>query len=296
MTKEKKATAERLYYVLGALFIAALITCNLIANKFISVDLGFKVFTISAGVLPYPLTFLITDILSELYGQKRTTQVVLSGLVASIFVLFVLWLGAQFPAISSSPVSDETYNNVFQNAWRVIAASMFAYLAAQLIDVRLFHFWKKITGGKMLWVRNNFSTLASQLVDTTLVVFVLFVGTLPFGTMADYIWDGWLFKATAACILIQHIRRGVVGRRLYIAMRLQKQRMQAAIIIQQNWRIVLAQLAAARLRLSMAASNVGSLTGSLGNMSRPTTEHSNSGSQLDFLARETHILLQQIHN
>jgi uncharacterized integral membrane protein (TIGR00697 family) len=143
MTKEKKATAERLYYVLGALFIAALITCNLIANKFISVDLGFKVFTISAGVLPYPLTFLITDILSELYGQKRTTQVVLSGLVASIFVLFVLWLGAQFPAINSSPVSDETYNNVFQNAWRVIAASMFAYLAAQLIDVRLFHFWKK---------------------------------------------------------------------------------------------------------------------------------------------------------
>lgn len=198
MIVEKKATAERLYYVLGALFIAALITCNLIANKFISVDLGFKVFTISAGVLPYPLTFLITDILSELYGQKRTTQVVLSGLVASIFVLFVLWLGAQFPAINSSPVSDETYNNVFQNAWRVIAASMFAYLAAQLIDVRLFHFWKKITGGKMLWVRNNFSTLASQLVDTTLVVFVLFVGTLPFGTMADYIWDGWLFKATAA--------------------------------------------------------------------------------------------------
>ena len=198
MIAEKKATAERLYYVLGALFIAALITCNLIANKFISIDLGFKVFTISAGVLPYPLTFLITDILSELYGQKRTTQVVLSGLVASIFVLFVLWLGAQFPAIANSPISDETYNNVFQNAWRVIAASMFAYLAAQLIDVRLFHFWKKITGGKMLWVRNNFSTLASQLVDTTLVVFVLFVGTLPFGTMADYIWDGWLFKATAA--------------------------------------------------------------------------------------------------
>ena len=143
MITEKKATAERLYYVLGALFIAALVTCNLIANKFISIDLGFKVFTISAGVLPYPFTFLITDILSELYGQKRTTQVVLSGLIASIFVLFVLWLGAQFPAIATSPISDETYNNVFQNAWRVIAASMFAYLAAQLIDVRLFHFWKK---------------------------------------------------------------------------------------------------------------------------------------------------------
>jgi len=194
----KQQTAERLYYILGALFIAALITCNLIANKFVTVDLGFKVFTISAGVLPYPVTFLITDILSELYGQKRTTQVVLSGLVASIFVLFVLWLGAQFPAIVGSPVSDATYNQVFQNAWRVIAASMLAYIVAQLIDVRLFHFWKNLTGGKMLWVRNNFSTLVSQLVDTILVVLVLFIGTLPWSTMGAYIWDGWLFKATAA--------------------------------------------------------------------------------------------------
>jgi len=192
--------AERLYYVLGALFIAALITCNLIANKFITVDLGFKTFIISAGVLPYPVTFLITDILSELYGQKRTTQVVLSGLVASIFVLFVLWLGAQFPALETSPVSDETYNQVFQNAWRVIAASMLAYIVAQLVDVRLFHFWKRLTGGRMLWVRNNFSTLVSQMVDTTLVVVVLFVGTLPWSTMGDYIWDGWLFKAIAAAV------------------------------------------------------------------------------------------------
>ena len=140
---KKRQTAERLYYILGALFIAALITCNLIANKFISLDFGFKTFIISAGVLPYPVTFLITDVLSELYGQKRTTHVVLAGLAASIFVLFILWLGAQFPAIDGSPVNDEMFNTVFQNAWRVIAASMFAYLFAQLIDVRLFHFWKK---------------------------------------------------------------------------------------------------------------------------------------------------------
>jgi len=192
--------AERLYYILGALFIAALITCNLIANKFISIDLGFKTFVISAGVLPYPLTFLITDILSELYGRKRTTHVVLSGLFASIFVLFILWLGAQFPAIDGSPVDDETFNSVFQNAWRVIAASMFAYLAAQLVDVRLFHFWKGLTKGRMLWVRNNFSTIVSQLIDTTLVVFVLFVGVESTETMTGYIMDGWLFKILCALL------------------------------------------------------------------------------------------------
>ncbi|CAI8443357.1 MAG: Uncharacterised protein [Cryomorphaceae bacterium] len=192
--------AERLYYILGALFIAALITCNLIANKFISIDLGFKTFVISAGVLPYPLTFLITDILSELYGRKRTTHVVLSGLFASVFVLFILWLGAQFPAIDGSPVDDETFNSVFQNAWRVIAASMFAYLAAQLVDVRLFHFWKGLTKGRMLWVRNNFSTIISQLIDTTLVVFVLFVGVESTETMTGYIMDGWLFKILCALL------------------------------------------------------------------------------------------------
>ena len=91
MARNKQA-AERLYYILGTLFVTALITCNLIANKFLSIDLGFKEFVISAGVLPYPITFLITDILSELYGQKRTTQVVLAGLIASVFVLFILWL------------------------------------------------------------------------------------------------------------------------------------------------------------------------------------------------------------
>lgn len=195
-----KVFAERLYYVLGALFIAALITCNLIANKFISLDLGFKTFIISAGVLPYPITFLITDILSELYGRKRTTHVVLSGLFASIFVLLILWLGAQFPAIESSPVDDTTFDQVFQNAWRVIAASMLAYLVAQLVDVRLFHFWKGITGGRMLWVRNNFSTIVSQLIDTTLVVVVLFIGVESTETMTGYIADGWMFKALCALL------------------------------------------------------------------------------------------------
>lgn len=198
--ENNRAAAERLYYLLGALFIAALITCNLIANKFISVDLGFKTFVISAGVLPYPITFLITDVLSELYGQRRTTHVVLAGLVASVFVLFILWLGAQFPAIDGSPVDDTMFDTVFRNAWRVIAASMFAYLFAQLIDVRLFHFWKKVTGGKKLWVRNNFSTMLSQGVDTTLVVVVLFVGVESWSTMGAYILDGWLFKVLCAAL------------------------------------------------------------------------------------------------
>ena len=79
-----------LFITLTSLFIAALITCNLIANKFVEIDLGFKTFIVSAGILPYPLTFLITDILSEIYGRKMTNRVVMSGFFASMMVLFFL--------------------------------------------------------------------------------------------------------------------------------------------------------------------------------------------------------------
>ena len=191
---------EQFYVVLSAIFIASLITCNLIANKFVTVDLGFKVFIVSAGILPYPLTFLVTDLISELYGQKKANLVVFSGFIASIFVLFFLWLGGQFNSIPDSPVGDPVYNIVFQNAWRIIAASMVAYLFAQFIDVKIFHFWKRLTNGKHLWLRNNGSTVISQLVDTTLVVSILFVGVWDSSQIINAIIDGWLFKMLMAFI------------------------------------------------------------------------------------------------
>ena len=196
----KMKLKDQLYIVLVGIFIASLITCNLIANKFVTVDLGFKVFIVSAGILPYPLTFLVTDLISEIYGQKRANLVVFSGFIASMFVLLFLWLGAQFNAIPSSIVGDETYNSVFQNAWRIIAASMIAYLFAQFVDVRIFHFWKKLTNGKHLWLRNNGSTVASQLIDTTLVVCILFLGVWNGDQIFQAIIDGWLFKMLMAFI------------------------------------------------------------------------------------------------
>ena len=192
--------SKKIYLYLAATFIAALVVCNLIANKFITIDLGFKTFVISAGVLPYPITFLITDILSEIYGKKKTARIVWAGFGATLFVLGVLLLAQQFSAIAGSPVDDETFNKVFGNSWRVIFASMTAYLCAQLIDVRIYHFWKEKTAGKHLWLRNNFSTVFSQLVDTTLVVCVLFLGVRSHLEIIQFILDGWLFKILCAFI------------------------------------------------------------------------------------------------
>ena len=191
---------DRFYIILAGIFIASLVTCNLIANKFVTVNLGFKVFIVSAGILPYPLTFLVTDLISEIYGQKKANLIVFSGFVASIFVLSFLWLGAQFNSIPNSIVDDFTYNAVFQNAWRLITASMIAYLIAQFIDVRVFHFWKKLTNGKHLWLRNNGSTIASQLIDTTLVISILFVGVWDTNQILSAIIDGWVFKMLMALI------------------------------------------------------------------------------------------------
>ena len=196
----KDSLKDQLYLVLAGVFIASLVTCNLIANKFVTVDLGFKVFIVSAGILPYPFTFLVTDLISELYGQKKANLVVFSGFIASMFVLLFLWLGGQFDAIPDSLVTDETYNSVFRNAWRIIAASMTAYLFAQFVDVRIFHFWKRLTNGKHLWLRNNASTVASQLLDTILVICILFVGVWNSDQIISAIIDGWTFKMLMALV------------------------------------------------------------------------------------------------
>lgn len=198
MNRATRKKADALYLLLATFFITALIVCNLIANKFVTVDLGFASFVLSAGVLPYPITFLVTDILSEIYGRRRTNRVVMLGFVALVFTLFILWLGSLFPSIADSPVSDELYQTAYGNSWRVIMSSMVAYLIAQLVDVRLFHFWKGLTGGKHLWLRNNASTVLSQLVDTTLVVCVLFAGEMAWSQIGQLIVDGWSFKVLCA--------------------------------------------------------------------------------------------------
>ena len=112
------------------------------------------------------------------------------------------WIPARMEsqALVSSPVSDAVFHRVFGNTWRAILASMIAYLIAQWFDIQVFHFWRRVTKGRHLWLRNNGSTIASQLIDTTLVYFVLFIGVWPTSQIWAGIFAGWYFKALiAAC-------------------------------------------------------------------------------------------------
>ena len=179
MTLKDKLAAQRIYMLLGALFITSLVVSNLIFQKFFywypfHLEIfGTKLFEISVGILPYPITFLITDLISEIYGKKRANQIVVTGIFASIFSLTIVFVSNVVPATSWSPVGDQMFSTVFGNTALAVFASMLAYLFAQFIDIQIYHFWKRITKGKHLWLRNNFSTFSSQFVDTLTILVLL---------------------------------------------------------------------------------------------------------------------------
>ncbi|QXP73468.1 queuosine precursor transporter [Tenacibaculum sp. HL-MS23] len=202
MTEHLKNKAQLIYLVLAALFIASLVTSNLIFQKFFYWEpFNLYRFEISAGILPYPITFLITDILSEIYGKKKANQVVIAGIFASFFSMLIILVADNVPAINSSPINNKTFSTVFGLSPLAVLASMLAYLFAQFIDIRIFHFWKKLTNGKHLWLRNNFSTFLSQFIDTFTVVFLLCsFKILPWDIFTSLLISGFLFKVIIAAL------------------------------------------------------------------------------------------------
>jgi queuosine precursor transporter len=200
---------ERVFLVCAGVFLGTLAMLNIIGiTRF--VDLSFVIpFTelrvpmvVAIGVLPYPITFLCTDFICELYGRKRASFMVLVGFVLNVWVVFILWLGGILPGYDS-PVFDE----LRMLAFGAVTASMIAYMVAQLVDVHVFHFWKRLTRGRHLWLRNNGSTLVSQLVDTTCVILIthFYAGGLTIDPEAPlarqlftYIAAGYVFKLLVA--------------------------------------------------------------------------------------------------
>ncbi|WP_442846711.1 queuosine precursor transporter [Leeuwenhoekiella sp. H156] len=192
--------AYRIYFILGALFICSLVVSNLIFQKFFYWDFfGLYTFEISVGILPYPITFLITDLISEIYGQKKANQVVTAGIFASVFSLLIVYTSAIVPATEWSPVDNALFDKVFGATVVAVLASMMAYLFAQYIDIQLFHFWKKLTKGKHLWLRNNFSTFFSQFIDTATVLLLLCsFGKIDWALFGTLLLSGFLFKVLIA--------------------------------------------------------------------------------------------------
>lgn len=216
MTAKDKLLAQRIYMLLGALFITSLVVSNLIFKKFFywypfdTEIFGTKLFEISVGILPYPITFLITDLISEIYGKKKANEVVVTGIFASFFSMLIVYTGNLVPATSWSPVQNELYTTVFGSTAIAVLASMMAYLFAQFIDIQIYHFWKHLTKGKHLWLRNNFSTFLSQFIDTFTVLFLLCsFGEIEWDLFTGLLIAGFLFKVMIAAIDTPFLYLGV---------------------------------------------------------------------------------------
>lgn len=208
MSLKDKELAYKIYLYLGALFITSLVVSNLIFQKFFywrpfgDVSLfDAPLFELSVGILPYPITFLITDSISEIFGKKKANQIVTAGIFASFFSMGIVLLANAAPAISASPVDDAVFSSVFALSPIAVLASMIAYLCAQYVDIAIYHFWKRFTQGRHLWLRNNFSTFSSQFIDTFTVVGLLCIfGVIPWDLFYGLVISGFIFKIFIALL------------------------------------------------------------------------------------------------
>ncbi len=203
---------EAVFIVLSGLFIGSLAMLNILGlSRLIDLSFNFngsKVhFMVFVGVLPYPITFLCTDFICELYGKRRANMVVWAGLLLNLWVLFVLWFGGILPEDPS--VDSTAFFRIRELTFGATAASMIAYLTAQFVDVHVFHFLKKLTKGKHLWLRNNGSTLTSQLIDSIAVVLITFYvakaiviqeGHQVFSYLMILILSNYFFKMISALL------------------------------------------------------------------------------------------------
>jgi len=175
---------EKLYAVLASTFVVLLVLTNIVGAKlFISPLDGTSALT--TGIITYPLTFLVTDVVSEVYGKKRADFMVGLGFFMSVMMLGILflarvappsphWVAASNPYYGSPEGYQHAYESVFAVNGLLLFGSMLAYGVAQFTDNYLFHLLKRLTKGKHLWLRNNGSTLISQLLDTFIVNSILF--------------------------------------------------------------------------------------------------------------------------
>jgi uncharacterized PurR-regulated membrane protein YhhQ (DUF165 family) len=215
---------ERTFLVLAGIFLSAMTLLNVVGiTRFIQ----FGPLALAVGVLPYPLTFLCTDLISELYGRGRANFLVSVGLGINFLILGVLTLGSVAPSVpeavmppwqvlqlaapvtlpNGTVVESEVglFELIYATTSGAVFASMMAYIAAQYCDVQLYHFWKRVTRGKHLWLRNNFSTLLSQLVDSVMVVTVTFgaaflAGDIAIAALMTLVGSNYAFKALCALI------------------------------------------------------------------------------------------------
>jgi len=202
-----KLTKKQVVFILlGGIFITNAIVAELIGGKLIN----FGPFLLSVGILPWPIVFVATDLINEYFGKEGVKKLTFLTTGLILYTFLMLFFAIQIPASQSSAVTDEAFGQVFGQGMWIIIASVIAFVCSQLLDAALFVFFKKKTGGKMIWLRSTGSTVISQLFDSFLVSGIAFwltgkVSTKDYVNMAV---TGYSFKLILAICLTPLIYLG----------------------------------------------------------------------------------------
>ncbi|MDV6169014.1 queuosine precursor transporter [Flavobacterium sp. DG1-102-2] len=201
-----KTRKDTIYVILAGIFITNAVVAELIGGKLINV----ASVPMSVGILPWPVVFITTDLINEYFGEKgvRRLSYITAGLIAYCF--FMLWLALSIPAVKGIGVQDTQFDAVFGQGMWIIVGSITAFLVSQLIDVTLFHWVKRKTGNKYIWLRSTGSTVISQFFDSFIVLGIAFWATGQMDTKT-YIasgFTGYFVKLIIAIVLTPLIYLG----------------------------------------------------------------------------------------
>ncbi len=192
----------KLFVFLAGLFITSLLVGDLIGGKLY--QLGDTSFLISVGMIPFPIVFLLTDLINEFYGKKVARYLTLVGFAMAWFTIGILNVADVVPWAPFTRAADwqgmtpSSFDNVFMSSQRILLASTVAYLTAQLIDIAVFHFFKRKLGGRFLWLRATGSTVVSQGIDTVVIQFLAWTGVMPVENIVRIIVTSYLVKVVVA--------------------------------------------------------------------------------------------------
>ncbi len=182
-------------YLISALAVY-IVLANLVSVKIIKIGK----FLAPAGIVIYSLTFLINDILGEIFGKKEAQKAMLAGFLLNLFFILIIYLTiiSPYPQFPFALKKHEEFKNLFGLTARLIIASLSAYLISQNVNILLFHFLRNKTRGKLLWLRNNLSTILSQVLDTFTFILIGFYKTVPLHVLANLIIGQLFLKGLIA--------------------------------------------------------------------------------------------------
>lgn len=215
----------QLFVVLAGTFVTCLVVGDIIGGKLFEVSLfGWRVVPLSAGMIPFPVTFLLTDLLNEFYGKRAARFVTIIGLAMVILTLTLLEVAVQIPFAGFTRGADWTgvtegaFANVFAGSKRILIASMIAYLIGQLVDIAVFNVLKRASQNRFLWLRATGSTAVSQLIDTVVIQVIAWYGVLSITQIGDIAIGSYAAKLVVAIGLTPLIYAGhaVLERALHL--------------------------------------------------------------------------------